>query len=158
MNIRQIKEADNRSISKMIRGVFDEFNAPKKGTVYTDPTTDFLFELFQKERSVLWVAEENDQILGCCGIYPTKGLSQNCVELVKFYLPKESRGRGIGRLLMEKSVDSAKKFGFSELYIESLPEFSNAVNMYQKQGFVTLESPLGESGHTGCNIWMLKNL
>ncbi|MBL7917824.1 MAG: GNAT family N-acetyltransferase, partial [Bacteroidia bacterium] len=38
--IRQIKEEDNESLAKMIRYVFIEHNAPTKGTVYSDPTTD----------------------------------------------------------------------------------------------------------------------
>jgi len=158
MKIRQIKESDNPHLSKMIKKVFEEHDAPKNGTVYSDPTTDHLYESFQVEKSVLWVAENNNKILGCCGIYPTTGLPEQCVELVKFYLPKESRGKGIGKILMEKSIDWAEKFGYSEVYIESLPQFSTAVNMYQKQGFIKLNNPLGISGHTSCNIWMLKNL
>jgi len=158
MKIRQVKESDNPYLSKMIRKVFEEHNAPKDGTVYSDPTTDYLYESFQIERSVLWVAENNNKILGCCGVYPTNGLPKQCAELVKFYLPKESRGKGIGKILMEKSIDWAEKFGYSELYIESLPQFSKAVNMYEKQGFIQLKNPLGASGHTSCNIWMLKSL
>ena len=158
MKIRQVKESDNPHLSKMIRKVFEEHDAPKNGTVYSDPTTDHLYESFLIEKSVLWVAENNNKILGCCGVYPTSGLPEQCVELVKFYLPKESRGKGIGKILMEKSIDWAEKFGYSEVYIESLPQFSKAINMYQKQGFIKLNNPLGTSGHTSCNIWMLKKL
>ncbi len=158
MKIRQVKEPDNLSLAKMIRKVFEEHDAPKKGTVYSDPTTDALFESFQTEKSILFVAEKNEKILGCCGIYPTKGLPEQCVELVKFYLPAASRGKGIGKILMERSIAAAREFGYSELYIESLPQFSKAVKMYQKQGFMTLKNPLGASGHTSCTIWMLKNL
>ena len=158
MKIRQVKESDNPHLSKMIRRVFEEHDAPKNGTVYSDPTTNYLYESFQIEKSVLWVAENNNKILGCCGVYPTAGLPEQCVELVKFYLPKESRGKGIGKILMEKSIDWAEKFGYSEVYIESLPQFSKAINMYQKQGFIKLNNPLGTSGHTSCNIWMLKKL
>ncbi len=59
---------------------------------------------------------------------------------------------------MERCVQSAKGFGYQDLYIESLPEFSHAVQLYEKQGFVKLENALGYSGHTSCNIWMLKKL
>lgn len=142
----------------MIRGVFIEHNAPTEGTVFTDPTTDALFELFQAENSVLWVAENKGEILGCCGIFPTEGLPKNCTELVKFYLPKEARGKGTGRALMEKSIESAREFGYSEIYIESLPDFSKAVKIYRKQGFEQLIQPLGNSGHSGCDLWFLKEL
>ena len=142
----------------MIRQVFDEHQAPQKGTVYSDPTTDNLFELFQAEKSLLWVAEIDSKIVGCCGIFPTTGLPEKCAELVKFYLSAKARGKGIGKSLMEKSIESARELGYTELYLESLPEFSNAVSIYEKQGFLKLDQPLGESGHTTCNIWMLKKL
>lgn len=142
----------------MIRQVFDEHQAPQKGTVYSDPTTDNLFDLFQAEKSLLWVAEIDNEIVGCCGIFPTKGLPEKCAELVKFYLSAKARGKGIGKSLMEKSIESARELGYTELYLESLPEFSNAVSIYEKQGFLKLDQPLGESGHTTCNIWMLKKL
>ncbi len=86
MLIRKILKEDNPVVAKMIRQVFIEHNAPQQGTVYSDPTTDHLFTLFQKEKSVLWVVEVDDDIVGCCGVYPTDGLPENCVKLVKFYI------------------------------------------------------------------------
>ena len=59
---------------------------------------------------------------------------------------------------MEKSIESARNMGYTELYIESLPAFSNAVRIYEEIGFQLLDHPLGASGHTSCNIWMLKKL
>lgn len=158
IEIRKIKQTDNTSLSKMIRNVFEEHQAPKMGTVYSDPTTDNLYDLFKKEKSILWVAEIDNKIVGCCGIYPTHGLPENYAELVKFYLSKDFRGKGIGKMLMEKSIESAKNLGYSELYLESLTEFSKAVSIYKKQGFIKLESSLGISEHSTCNIWMLKKL
>jgi len=156
--ITPVEEKDNLSLARMIRKVFEEHDAPRQGTVYSDPTTDNLSLLFQTPRSVLWVAKIQNENVGCCGIYPTKGLPLNCAELVKFYLTREARGRGIGRELMEYCIQSAKDFNYTQLYLESLPHFSRAVSMYEKQGFVRLDHPLGQSEHTACNIWMVKEL
>ena len=156
--IRQIQEKDNLPLAKIIREVFIEHDAPQKGTVYSDPTTDNLYDLFQTPKSILWVAEINNEIIGCCGVYPTKGLNENCVELVKFYLSKDARGKGIGKELMQKCIHSAREFEYTQLYLESLPQFSKAISMYEKQGFVRLNQSLGNSGHKTCNIWMLKEL
>lgn len=156
--IRKVTEADNASLETMIRGVFDEYNAPKIGTVYSDPTTSNLYQLFRLDKSVLWLAETNGEVLGCCGIYPTEGLNRDTVELVKFYLPAFARGKGIGKQLLERSILSAVEFGYKKLYLESLPDFSEAIVMYDKFGFQNLSQPLGNSGHTSCNIWMLKEL
>jgi putative acetyltransferase len=155
---RQVQPADNEALALMIRRVFDEHNAPTVGTVYSDPTTDNLYGLFQEQGSILWVAEIDKQPMGCCGVYPTPGLDEDCAELVKFYLAKEARGKGIGRALMEKCIESAKEMGYKRLYLESMPEFAKAVSIYLKLGFKNLTHCLGNSGHSGCTIWMIKGL
>ncbi len=156
--IREIKEEDNPHLALLIREVFDEHGAPHHGTVYSDPTTDDLHDLFSKDRSVLFVAEKDNRICGCCGIYPTEGLDHDTAELVKFYLHGDFRGTGIGRSLMEKCIIAARDFGYNRLYIESMPQFAKAVRIYEKQGFRRIDHPLGNSGHTTCNIWMVKDL
>ena len=158
ISIRPIQQKDNPILAELIRTVFREFNIDKPGTVYTDPTTDNLFALFQIPKSQYWVAEENGIILGGSGIYPTPELPDGCVELVKLYLSGESRGKGIGRDLMQKCIDTAREFGFTQMYLESLPELKKALGMYLKTGFRYLDKPLGNSGHYACNIWMVMDL
>jgi putative acetyltransferase len=155
---RKVQKVDNEPLARMIRQVFKEHLAPEFGTVFSDPTTDDLFALFQTHRSVLWVAEIDGVPEGCCGIYPTDGLEGNCAELVKYYLAESGRGKGTGRQLMEKCVESAREFGYKRLYLESMPHFSKAVRIYEKLGFKHLSGPMGNSGHTSCNIWMILEL
>ena len=155
---RQIEERDNKEIAELIRIVFREFNIHRPGTVYYDPTTDSLFELFRTSGSEYLIAEEDGIIIGGCGVYPTPGLPEGCTELVKFYLSASQRGKGIGWKLMEKSFNSAKKNGYRQLYLESLPELSKAISLYERAGFKFIERPMGKSGLFGCNIWMLKDL
>lgn len=158
VNIRKIKQEDNAEIARIIRATFDEFDAPKEGTAYADSETDHLYELFQVEGSAYFIAEEDGVILGGCGVYPTNGLPDRCAELVKLYLAKASRGRGVGKLLMDQTIQTSVTLDYQQLYIESLPAFSKAVSMYEKAGFVQLEKPLGNSVHFACTIWMLKDL
>ncbi len=158
MNIRTIELKDNINAANLIKSIFREFDAPKVGTVYSDPLTDKLAETFTEAGSVLWIAEEGDAVLGMCGIFPTEGLPQYCAELVKFYLAPKARGKGIGKHLFEKSLASAADLGYTKIYIESLPQFATAIGIYEKYGFKFLDQPLGNSGHTSCNIWMIKEL
>ncbi|MCZ4244605.1 GNAT family N-acetyltransferase [Pedobacter punctiformis] len=152
---RNIEERDDKALAALIRDVFEEFKIEKQGTVYSDPTTDHLSKVFQNSQSAYWLAEEDGVLLGGCGIYPTEGLPEGCVELVKFYLSPNSRGKGIGKKLMEKSIESAQQLGYNEIYLESFPELSTAIGIYEKVGFKTLSGPLGNSGHFACNVWML---
>ncbi|MFF5379795.1 GNAT family N-acetyltransferase [Pedobacter suwonensis] len=155
ITIRKITPADDIATASMIRTVLREFKVDRPGTVYTDPTTDDLSTLFEQPKSAYWLAEEDGAIIGGCGIYPTDGLPDGCVELVKFYALPASRGKGIGRMLMEKSIESAQQFGYNEIYLESFPELAKAITMYEKAGFKKLAGPMGNSGHYACNIWML---
>ena len=158
LSIRKVEKRDEPYLATIIRTVFEEHKAPKVGTVYSDPTTDHLFDLFEQKGSLLWVAVCNDQIVGCCGVFPTEGLPDNTAELAKFYLSPSARGVGIGKQLIEKSIQSAKDLGYEKLYLESMPQFSNAVNIYNRLGFKMLKKALGNSGHTSCSIWMLLDL
>ncbi|RQO74048.1 GNAT family N-acetyltransferase [Pedobacter sp. KBW06] len=158
ITFRTIEARDNEQLAKIIRTSLEEFKVSKIGTVYSDPTTDNLYKLFQTERSIYFIAEEDGQLLGGSGIYPTEGLPEGCAELVKFYLSGNARGKGIGKQLLEKCFESAEELGYSELYLETFPELAQAVGMYEKAGFKALDAALGNSGHFACNIWMLKTL
>ena len=155
---RHIQPEDNTAVAKMIRGVLEEFGVNQPGTVYTDPTTDRLYELFSEAKSPYWVAFDGERLIGACGLYPTPGLPEGCVELVKFYVDSTYRGLGIGKKLMEISLEEAKKRGYTSVYLESMPELNKAVGMYEKAGFEHIPERLGESGHFACQILMLKKL
>lgn len=156
--IRPIQAVDNTEIARIIKSVLTEFGANKPGTVFTDPTTDQLFELFQTPNSSYFIALENDKMIGGCGIFPTKGLPAGCVELVKLYITAEWRGKGIGYQLMEKCIAHAQALNFKEIYLETLPELHIAVGLYENMGFQYLEQPYGDSGHFACDLWLSKKI
>jgi putative acetyltransferase len=158
IRLRKIEKRDNRGIAELIRSVFREFGIDRPGTVYFDPTTDDLYSLFMESGSVYWIAEDGDRMIGGCGIYPTPGLPEGYAELVKFYLLPEYRGKGIGRMLMEQNIESARNLGYNQLYLESMPELRKAIGMYEKAGFRFIPGRLGNSGHFNCDIWMVRDL
>ncbi|MGV3610755.1 MAG: GNAT family N-acetyltransferase [Fluviicola sp.] len=158
ISIQPIQETDNASIAALIREVLTEFGANKPGTVFTDPTTDDLFQLFKTDRSHYFIAKENGIVAGGCGIYPTKGLPEGCIELVKLYVGKSHRNIGLGKQLMEKSIETAISEGFTEIYLETLPELHIAVGLYEHLGFEYLDKPYGDSGHFACDLWMSKKV
>jgi putative acetyltransferase len=154
--IRTIEPADNPALAIIVRNTLAEFGANRPGTVYYDPTTDALFELFRKPRSTYFVALQNGQIMGGAGIYPSDGLPGDTCELVKMYLVPEARGKGLGKLLIEKSLGYAAEAGYKKVYLETMPELKQAVKVYEKFGFGYLDGPMGNTGHFGCGIWMMK--
>ncbi|HCN52735.1 MAG: GNAT family N-acetyltransferase [Prevotella sp.] len=159
MTIRQVRQEDDKRIAEIIRGVFDEFDMPKVHTVYDDPDTDRQYEVFRDEpSSVLWVVEEKGIVLGSCGVYPTLGLPDGWCEIVKFYVDKTARGKGFGKKLFTKALDSACRLGYRLAYLETFPQFGEAVRMYEGYGFHEIDHQVGNSGHTATSIWMTKEL
>jgi putative acetyltransferase len=159
ITLRPIQPEDNVELAKIIRASLEEFNVPKQGTVYSDPTTDRLFELFRDAPgSCYFVAEEDGVLLGGCGVYPTDDLPNGYAELVKLYLTAATRGKGIGKILMEKCFEATADLGYTHLYLESFPQLAKAVSIYEKSGFKSLDGALGNSGHFACTIWMVKEL
>jgi putative acetyltransferase len=156
--LRPLEEKDNEAMAKIIRDSLQEFGAAKPGTVYFDPTTDALYQLFQKKGAAYFVAERDGVLRGGGGIYPTEGLPQDTCELVKMYVQRNSRGTGLGKKLIEQSLAFAKQAGYKHVYLETMPELKKALNVYAKFGFEYLKGPMGNSGHHGCTLWMLKHV
>lgn len=159
INIRPIQIADNALIASIIRASLEEFGANKPGTVYYDDTTDHLFELFEDNiKSAYFIAEENGIILGGAGYFHSDGLDETTCELVKMYLSKSARGKGLGKKMIEHCIANAKQNGFEQMYLETMPELKKAIQVYELFGFDYLKAPMGNTGHDGCGIWMLKKI
>ena len=155
IGIRPIRSADNAPLARVVRETLAEFGANHPGTVYFDPTTDALFELFQTPLAAYYVAIHQGLVLGGAGIFPTEGLPPGTCELVKMYLVPGVRGIGLGRTLIQRCLETARDAGFSHLYLETMTELENALRVYEKFGFSYLDAPMGNSGHFGCKRWML---
>jgi len=158
IKIRIIEEKDNASLAQLIRKTLKEFGANHPGTVYFDDSTDHLFEIFESPRSIYFVAELNNEIVGGGGIFPTAGLPADTCELVKMYLYPQVRGIGLGSMLIQKCIDYAKEAGYKNIYLETMPELKQALKTYEKFGFEYIHHPMGNSGHFGCELWMLKRV
>lgn len=158
ITIRPIQPSDNAALAVIIRSALKEFGANHPGTVYYDATTDALYELFREQGSGYFVALIDGRIVGGGGIFPTEGLPEGTCELVKMYLSPEARGTGLGKKLIETSLAFAKETGYRNVYLETMPELKQALNVYARFGFDYLSAPMGNSGHTGCSLWMLKQL
>ena len=48
--------------------------------------------------------------------------------------------------------------GYKKVYLETMPELGKAVSVYEQFGFQYLNGPMGNTGHFGCDVWMIKEL
>jgi putative acetyltransferase len=157
--IRPIERKDNAAIASVIRRTLEEFGANRPGTVYYDETTDALYQLFQSmPRSTYFIAEKDGEVVGGGGIFPSDGLPSNTCELVKMYLLPQVRGIGLGRRIIQQCIAFARENGYQNIYLETMPELKQALKTYEKFGFDYIGHPMGNTGHTGCSLWMLGDI
>ena len=158
MLIREIQQKDNESIAKVIRTIFHELNAPKVGTAYADPILDTLYEVYQAPRSVYYVVEHDGKVVGGCGVAPLENGDDSVCELQKMYFAPEIRGTGYAEKIIEKCLEFAKTQSFEICYLETLSFMTTAQKLYQRIGFENICGPMGNTGHSSCEVWMTKKL
>lgn len=158
MIIREIKREDNKQIEKIIKDIFHEFDLPLEGTTYVDEETSNVYEAFDKENAVYYVIEINGEVFGGGGIIHLRDFDEDVCELQKMYFSPEIRGKGYGKNLFKKLIETAKSLGYVKCYLESASVLKTAIRMYKKNGFEPLEKPLGNTGHYACGVYMMKHL
>ncbi len=158
INIRKITKEDNPEIERIIKLVLTEHGVNRPGTAFFDDSLRSMYEFYSGKNSIYFVALLENRIVGGGGIYPTEGLPADTCELVKMYLLPEVRGKGIGKLLINNCIEFAKHKGYKKMYLETMNELKQAVNMYEKTGFALLSGALGNTGHFACTIRMIREL
>jgi putative acetyltransferase len=156
--IRPILKKDNPHIAKVIRKVLVDLGVPKVGTAYADKTLDSLYEVYQKPRSIYFVIELNEKILGGAGIAQLDNYEGNVCELQKMYFLEEARGLGLGTKMINICLEKAKDFMFDKCYLETMTYMEAAQKLYLKNEFEYIDGPMGNTGHYSCPVHMLKDL
>lgn len=156
--IREIQPEDNAQLEQVIRACFHEFKIPLEGTAYTDPETKKMYESYQNDNDVYFVIDNDGEILGGAGIKPLKGFEAHVCEVQKMYFSPKVRGEGYGKIMFENCMKAAKELGYEKCYLESAPQLKAAIHIYEDYGFKHLQSALGNTGHSSCGIWMIKDL
>ena len=133
--IRKREKKDNPAVAKLIRAVFDELEIPKVGTAYEDPYLDLMFEEYSKPRSVYFVVEQEDEVVGCAGIAPLANEKETICELQKMYFLPATRGKGIGKEAIQFIQREVPKLSLKLLYLEVEPHNENAQKLYLAHDF-----------------------
>ncbi|XLS30889.1 GNAT family N-acetyltransferase [Flavobacteriaceae bacterium M23B6Z8] len=155
--IREIKDSDNTQIAEVIRKVLVDFNVPKEGSAYSDSALENMTEAYSGEKRTYYVVVEDETVLGGGGIAPLDNYSGNVCELQKMYMLEAVRGKGIGKKLIHLCLQKAREFNYDGCYLETMPNMLVAQKIYQHLGFEYIDSPMGDTGHCACPVWMFKD-
>jgi GNAT superfamily N-acetyltransferase len=83
----------------------------------------------------LFVAVDGPHYLGMIGLRPLDG---PIGEMKRLYVRPTARGRGLARQLITRLCDEAKRLGYTELRLDTLPMMGDAQAIYESYGFVDI--------------------
>jgi ribosomal protein S18 acetylase RimI-like enzyme len=101
-----------------------------------DAELDGLPGEYAPPRGALFVAIDGPRYLAMIALRPIDGLVG---EMKRLYVRPDARGRGLARQLITKLCDEAKRLGYSELRLDTLPMMGDAQALYEAYGFVDIE-------------------
>jgi putative acetyltransferase len=132
MRIRSATNADADAVRALVFGVLEEYGlkAEHEGV---DADLDDLEATYINRGGIFEVIEDDDgHMIGTVGLFP-KG--DRVCELRKMYLVKQSRGKGLGRMIMDRVLDHARRLGLRRIELETAAVLVEAIDMYTRYGF-----------------------
>jgi ribosomal protein S18 acetylase RimI-like enzyme len=97
----------------------------------------------------LIIAMEGETPAGCVAL---RDLGDGTCEMKRLYVAPSHRGRGVGKLLVERIVRRGEQKGYRRMVLDTLPEMTGALTLYRQRGFVET-APIGTTRPSGPSSW-----
>jgi len=107
------------------------------------------FETFPQVYDFLLLAKLDDVPVAACGV---KDFKPGISELKRLFCRAEGRGHNLGELLTIAAMDEARHRRYSEMYLDTDPGLTRAVNIYRRLGFTDI--PRYYENPMGCSLYM----
>ena len=130
--IRAATNADGERARNLIFGILRNYDLPldPEGT---DADINDIETHYLERGGVFEILEDKEgNLLGTIGLYP---LDAEIIELRKMYFDKALRGRGYGKMMLERMIERARALGYKKIYLETARVLTEAVALYEKYGF-----------------------
>ena len=83
-------------------------------------------------RGALLIALGETQVAGCAALRP---LGAGACEIKRVFVRPAHRGRGIARAMLLQLAAHARRAGYHEVMLETLPAMREAISLYVSLGF-----------------------
>ena len=153
--IRRLQQSDVHQLLTLISDVRREFGLATRVASILEPNDFAILDVYRHRRSAYFVAVNGVRVVGGAGIFPLSNEDRGICELQRMYLARAHRGKGIGQALLHTCLEAARPLGFERCYAETIAEMSAAIGFYERNGFRRLSAPLGDTGHSHNDVWMM---
>ena len=92
-------------------------------------------EYFQPPDGTFVVAFEDGTPIACGGV---GRWNDEIAELRRMYVLPEHRGRGLGRAIMERLEEEARRLGYARMRLETGNEAPEAIGLYTSSGYAPI--------------------
>jgi putative acetyltransferase len=135
--IRNATNADADEVRALLLSVLAEFSLePDPET--TDADLRDIEKNYLAAGGIFELLEDGQgNLLGTVGLYP---LDKATCELRKMYFVPQVRGLGLGKLLLERTINQARKLGFTKITLETASVLKGAIHLYTSFGFLPTNS------------------
>jgi putative acetyltransferase len=157
-HLRPIERRDVHALLDIIRDARAEHGLAARVENLLEPADFGLYDRYQARRTIYFVAIVDGQVVGGAGIAPLAGDDWLTCELQRMYLKPEARGQGVGTLLLDACLDSARRFWYTRCYAETISRMDNALKLYTRNGFVELSGAIADTGHAHNDRWLMRQL
>ena len=83
-------------------------------------------------QGALMLAWQGDEVVGCVALRP---IDQTRCEMKRLYVKPSCRTRHLGRRLVERICEEARRIGYREICLDTLPTLESAKRLYLSMGF-----------------------
>jgi len=97
------------------------------------------FERYDPARDLLLTAHVEGQLVGSIAIDGSQEERPGEARLRWFLLDEAFQGRGIGRHMLERSLDFCRRQGFSTVYLWTVEGLAPSRHLYEQAGFRVVE-------------------
>src|SRR5689334_6771450 len=131
IQIRTATNADCEAIQRLVFGILAEFEL-EPDLAGTDLDLNDIEKNYTDLGGLFEVlVDASDKIVGTIGLHPLDG---ETIELRKMYFASEIRGLGLGRKLLQRTIEKARNLGYLRVYLETARVLKQAVHLYESFG------------------------
>lgn len=121
MIIRNMQESDLPQVAEIERQIFS-----------VPWSLESFGESMQLEHTIYLVAEEQEKVMGYCGMYRVF----NEGEIVNVAVSEEHRRQGVAKELLEQLFKESEKLKVDNFFLEVRESNEGAIALYKKLGFI----------------------